>query len=56
MSDFPAVYLRETCRQVQECTGTIISESAVCLVLQCSNFSRKALSHIARQRNDKLRE
>lgn len=53
--DSPALYLRELCQHIQELTGTVVSESAVCRFLQRSNFSRKKLSQVARQRNTELR-
>ena len=52
----PSMYLKEICRHVNDVTGTVITESAVCRFLQRNNFSRKKLGNLAKQRNELLRQ
>jgi len=52
---YPAIYLKEIQVQVEELTGTTVSESAICRYLQRCNFSRKKLNYVAAQRSEELR-
>ena len=51
----PGTYLQELQTDLLQVTGTDVSVSTICRFLKRSNFSRKKLSRIARQRNDELR-
>lgn len=52
---YPAIYLKEIQVQVEELTGTTVSESAICRYLQRCNFSRKKLNYVAAQQSEELR-
>jgi len=51
----PGIYLHELQTDLLQVTGTDVCVSTICRFLKRSNFSRKKLSRIARQRNDELR-
>ena len=46
----PGLYLRELCQYIYTATGTTVSESTVCRVLQRNGLTRKKIVHIAKQR------
>ncbi len=47
----PSIYLRKVQSRVEDRTGNVVTESAICRYLQRSNFSRKKLNYIAAQRS-----
>ena len=51
----PTAYLQEIRTDLFVKTGTTISESTICTLLQRNNFSRKKLHTFAKQRKDELR-
>ena len=46
----PGLYLRELCQYIYTATGTNVSGSTVCRVLQKNELTRKKIVHIAKQR------
>ena len=46
----PGLYLKELCQYIYTATGTTVSGSTVCRVLQKNGLTRKKIVHIAKQR------
>ena len=50
----PESYLQEVCHHLHQQTGTNVTNSTICRFLQRSNFSRKTLLNVARQRSEEM--
>ena len=46
--------VHELCLYLQQHTGTVVTQSAICRFLQSNNISRKVLLSIARERDEEL--
>ena len=53
--DNPGIYLHEIKKQLIEETGTDVDISTICRFIKNSNFTRKRIQVIAKQRSDELR-
>ena len=51
----PGIYLREICRELQQSTGTDVSEPTVCRFLQKAGFTRTKIQHVASQQSEEFR-
>lgn len=51
----PGIYLHEISRDLQQTTGTHISEATICRFLQKAGFTHIKLQHVAFQQNEELR-
>jgi transposase len=51
----PGIYLREICQELQQSTGTDVSEPMVCRFLQKAGFTRTKIQHVASQQSEECR-
>jgi hypothetical protein len=51
----PGIYLREICQELQQSTGTDVSEPMVCRFLQKAGFTRTKIQHVASQQSKECR-